>query len=320
MANDQSTDRSDDPPTEGGVAERSAPAGVAELDALAPHRRSIETPSGPVSYLDVGDDPDAGPVTLFVHGVGTNAYFWRHLITSLRPERRCIAIDLPLHGHSPAAADQDLSLAALGQLVEDVCAALDLTAIDLVAHDTGGAVAQIFAARHPERLRSFCLTNCDTHDNVPPEAFKPTVELAEAGAIAPGAADLLADLVSARAVVFEMGYEDVERLDLGVVREFLEPLLGSLDRAQTFERLLVGLRPDDLLAVEPDLARLNVPTLVVWGTGDTFFELKWAYWLRDTIPGVTEVVELDGARLFFPDERADELLPHLRRHWAAVAV
>jgi hypothetical protein len=45
--------------------------------------------------------------------------------------------------------------------------------------------------------------------------------------------------------------------------------------------------------------------------------LRWAYWLRDTIPGVTEVVEIDGARLFFPDERAADLVPHLQRHWAA---
>jgi len=25
-------------------------------------------------------------------------------------------------------------------------------------------------------------------------------------------------------------------------------------------------------------------------------------WLRDTIPGATDVVEIDGARLFFPDD------------------
>ena len=63
------------------------------------------------------------------------------------------------------------------------------------------------------------------------------------------------------------------------------------------------------------LARLQVPTLIVWGTGDRAFRLKWAYWLRDTIPGATDVVEVDGARLFFPDERAAELTAALRRHW-----
>jgi hypothetical protein len=53
----------------------------------------------------------------------------------------------------------------------------------------------------------------------------------------------------------------------------------------------------------------------VWGTGDTVFRRTCAYWLRDTIPGATDVVEIDGARLFFPDERATELTAALRRHW-----
>jgi hypothetical protein len=36
----------------------------------------------------------------------------------------------------------------------------------------GDDIAQIFAALNPERVRSLILTNCDTHDNWPPMAFK----------------------------------------------------------------------------------------------------------------------------------------------------
>ncbi len=68
------------------------------IPELETHRRTIETARGPVSYLDVGE----GPVTLFVHGVGTNALFWRHAISSLAGERRCVAVDLPLHAHTGA--------------------------------------------------------------------------------------------------------------------------------------------------------------------------------------------------------------------------
>ena len=50
------------------------------------------------------------------------------------------------------------------------------------------------------------------------------------------------------------------------------------------------------------------------------FDVSWAYWLRDTIPGTTRVITVDGARLFFPDERAMDLVPHLEQHWAAAAV
>ena len=66
------------------------------------------------------------------------------------------------------------------------------------------------------------------------------------------------------------------------------------------------------------LAPAAGPTLIVWGTKAIFFRRKWAYWLRDTIPGATEVVEIDGGRLsFFPDERAAELTGGATPHWAA---
>jgi pimeloyl-ACP methyl ester carboxylesterase len=284
------------------------------IDELDAHRRTVETTAGPVSCLDVGH----GPVALFVHGIGTNSLFWRHAIEALADERRCVAVDLPLHGHTPAAPDQDLSLGGLTAVVEAFCAAADLGPFDLVAHDTGGAVAQILAATQPERLRSLCLASCDTHDNVPPEGFKPTIELAAAGMLAAGAADLLADLSVAREAVFAMGYQDVEHLPVEVVGRFLEPLLGTPERARQFERLLVGLAPDDLLSVEADLGRLTVPTRIVWATDDEFFDLSWAYWLDDLIPGSTGVVEVEGAKLFFPDERADELVAALRAHWSAL--
>ena len=114
-----------------------------------------------------------------------------------------------------------------------------------------------------------------------------------------------------------MGYESPDEPPLEVVRSYLEPVLGTPEAATTFERMLAAMAPDDLLAVEPALRTLDVPTLVVWGTGDDFFGIEWAHWLRDTIPGVTEVVEVAGGKLFWPDERPGDLVPHLRRHWAA---
>src|SRR5262245_21099660 len=126
-------------------------------------RAHVATHHADLSYVSLGD----GPAAVFVHGVGTNAHLWRNLIERAAGARRCLAFDLPLHGASPARTDQDFTLAALAELIEEFCDALGLVEIDLVAHDTGGALAQIFAARHPERLRTLTLTNCDTHDNVP---------------------------------------------------------------------------------------------------------------------------------------------------------
>ena len=286
-----------------------------QLSQLNAHRHTAATRFGEISYLDLG----AGPTALFVHGIATNAYLWRHVMDALSGQRRCIAIDLPLHGQSPVTAEQDLSLAALAAGLDDFCEVLGLTEIDLVANDTGGAIAQIFAARHPQRLATLTLTNCDTVDNLPPEAFKPMVELAAAGNLAPSAVAMFANLEAAAQISFASGYEHLDRIDRDVIRSYLEPCFGTIERARQFERLLVSLDVGDLQAVMPQLGELTVPTLVVWGTGDAFFDVSWAYWLRDTIPGTTRVVTVDGARLFFPEERPTDLVPHLEQHWSAVA-
>jgi pimeloyl-ACP methyl ester carboxylesterase len=286
-----------------------------QLSELNAHRHTAATRFGEISYLDLG----AGPTALFVHGIATNAYLWRHVMDALSGQRRCIAIDLPLHGQSPVTAEQDLSLAALAAGLDDFCEVLGLAGVDLVANDTGGAIAQIFAARRPQRLATLTLTNCDTVDNLPPEAFKPMVELAAAGNLAPSAVAMFANLEAAAQISFASGYEHLDRIDRDVIRSYLQPCFGTMERARQFERLLVALDVGDLQAVMPRLRGLTVPTLVVWGTGDAFFDVSWAYWLRDTIPGTARVVTVDGARLFFPEERPMDLVPHLEQHWAAVA-
>jgi len=286
---------------------------LAEYDS---NRQMVDTKSGPVGYIDVG----SGRPALFVHGVGTSGLLWRNVIGALKDERRCIALDLPLHGRTPVPPGQDLTLTGLAKVVEDFCAALDLTGVDLVANDTGGAVAQIVAAHQPQRLATFTLTNCETQGNVPPLAFKPTVWLARAGLFTLlFGPRLLRDLPKTRKRAYGMGYQDIGKVPLEVVRSYLEPLVGTKDLARQYQRWIASLHNRDLAAAGPALKRLTVPTLIAWGTGDIFFRLRYAHWLRDTIPGVTEVVTIDGARLFFPDERAADLVPHLRAHWAAHA-
>nr|WP_201784728.1 alpha/beta hydrolase [Nonomuraea pusilla] len=263
-----------------------------------------------ITYVDEG----SGPVALFVHGVGTGAHLWRNVIAELRGERRCVALDLPLHGGS--APRDDLSIPALADAVEELCDGLGLDRVDLVANDTGGAVAQVFAVRHAERLRTLTLTNCDVHTNTPPEAFRPTVELAERGELAP----LVGALLDRPELIVHTAFgQSYERIDdpAAVVDAYLRPILAKPGGARAFERLVASIDAADLVAVEPGLAALTVPTLLVWGTGDVFFDVSWAYWLRDTIPGAREVVEIPGGRLFFPEERAAELVPCLRRFWAS---
>jgi pimeloyl-ACP methyl ester carboxylesterase len=287
---------------------------TSEMERLDKYRSRVQTPSGPASYVDTGGP---GRPVLLVHGVGSSSYLWRNVIAELDGERRCVSFDLPLHGHTPAAPDQDFTLNGLARFIAGGCDALGLADIDVVANDTGGAVTQVFAASHADRLHTLTLTNCEAHDNVPPKVLLPAVLLARLGLLAPLAVRMARDIPRGKKRIYGMGYQDISKLPDDIARAWLEAQGGTQETARQSQRLLLSLHARDLLAAEPALKRLEVPTLIVWGTGDRAFRTKWAYWLRDTIPGASEVVEIDGGRLFFPDERAGELTAALRRHWDA---
>jgi pimeloyl-ACP methyl ester carboxylesterase len=280
-----------------------------DIDEFNARRETISTAHGEVGYADVG----TGPATVFVHGVLVSGFLWHNVIGALAGERRCLAPDLPGHGRTPAGAVHTIS--EMADWLGGFCDALGLDRIDLVANDTGGAVAQVLAARRPGLLRTLTLTNCDTRDQIPPEAFKDEVEAARAGLLAPlfGAAYANPDLARG---AFAKAHEHPERLSDDVIREFGHPF-RDLDGGRVAERAVLALDPADLIAVEPALAELDVPTLIAWGTGDVFFDVRWAYWLNDLIKGADGVTEIPGGKLFWVEERAAELVPLLRQHWAA---
>jgi pimeloyl-ACP methyl ester carboxylesterase len=89
---------------------------TSEMERLDKYRSQVRIRSGPASYVDTGGP---GRPVLFIHGVGTSSYLWRNVIGQFDGERRCVAVDLPLHGYTPAAPDQDFTLPGLARFVAD---------------------------------------------------------------------------------------------------------------------------------------------------------------------------------------------------------
>jgi len=276
--------------------------------------RSIETPSGRISYAEAG----SSPVALFVHGVVLNKHLWRHQLSGLSDIRRCIAVDLLAHGDTEIEPNQDVSVTANANMLREVLDALRIDQVDLVGNDSGGGIAQIFAALNPNRVRSLTLTDCDTHDNWPPEAFKPFVEMVAAGGLSKMLNAMLADKSIYRSLgALGPGYERPETATDEDIEIYLRPHLRSEQRTRDLERFVGAFDHKHTLAIEPQLRRLKAPTLIVWGTDDVYFPVKWAHWLAEAIPGAKPPVELPGARIFFPEERAEAFNQLLRGHWVA---
>src|SRR6202790_4734674 len=138
----------------------------------------VETPSGRISYASAG----SGPVAPFLPGVLLNKHLGRNHLAVLSEIRRCIAVDILAHGDTEIAPDQDVSVTANALMLKEVLDALKIEQVDLIGNDSGGGISQIFAALNPERVRTLTLTDCDAHDNWPPEDFTLFAERVKPGA------------------------------------------------------------------------------------------------------------------------------------------
>jgi len=286
------------------------------MDANPPSltRHHVETASGRISYAEQG----SGPVALFVHGVLLNGHLWRHQLAELSDIRRSIAVDLLAHGDTEIAPDQDVSVTANAKMLVEFLDALKIDRVDLVGNDSGGGIAQIFAALYPERVRTLTLTDCDAHDNWPPEAFRPFLAMAAGGGLRETLDTMLSDKHVYRSPqALGPAYEHPERVSDDSIDTYLRPLVRTEQRTRDLERFLAAFDHQHTLAIEGHLKTLNTPTLIVWGTDDVYFDVKWSRWLADAIPGTRRRAEFEGARIFFPEKRWADFNQELRHHWLA---
>jgi pimeloyl-ACP methyl ester carboxylesterase len=280
--------------------------------ALSTGTRTVQTRSGRIAYREEG----TGPVALFVHGVLLNKHLWRHQLAHLHDVRRCIALDLLAHGDTEITPHQDVSVTANANMIKEFIDALTIDTIDLVGNDSGGGIAQIFAVSFPERVRTLTLTDCDAHDNWPPEAFKPFLAMAAGGGLAQALNAMLTNTDIYRSPdAIGPAYEHPENVGDDTIEIYLRPFVKTEQRTRDLQRFLAAFDNRHTVNVEARLKALRAPTLIVWASDDVYFDLKWSKWLADTIPGTRRRVELDGARIFFPEERWTEFNTLLREHW-----
>jgi pimeloyl-ACP methyl ester carboxylesterase len=252
------------------------------------------------------------------HGVVLNKHLWRHQLAELSDIRRCIAVDLLAHGDTEIVSDQDVSVTANAKMLKDVLDVLKIDQVDLVGNDGGGGIAQIFAALNPDRVRTLTVTNCDTQDNWPPEAFKPFVDMVKGGGLRDTLNVMLADKTIFRSPgALGPAYERPETVTDEDIETYLRPLVRTEQRTRDLQRFVEAFDNKHTRVIEPQLRKLQAPTPIVWGTDDVYFPVKWAHWLAEAIPAAKPPVELEGARIFFPEERADEFNRLLRDHLLA---
>ena len=129
-----------------------------ELYPFEPHWLTL--PSGHrMHYVDEG--PHDAPVVLMLHGNPTWSFYWRRLISALRPSHRVIAPDHIGCGKSDKPGDDTYSY-RLAERVEDIEALVEqlgLRDITLAVHDWGGMIGMGWAHRHPDLVARLLVLN-----------------------------------------------------------------------------------------------------------------------------------------------------------------
>jgi pimeloyl-ACP methyl ester carboxylesterase len=297
---------------------RSRTPATDELDAQAfrAARRYVATPFGEIASVERG----SGPVALFLHGFPLNGFQWRGAITRLSRWRRCIAPDFLALGYTRVREGQAVGPDAQVAMLVSLLDTLGIDRVDLVASDSGGQVAQLLLVRHPNRVRTLLLTNCDTEPDSPPAAMQPVIELSRQGRyvdqwLAPWLRDK--DLARSPEGIGGMCYSSRAHPTDEAIETYFAPLLSSPRRKARVHAYAIALARNALDGVEASLRRSRVPVRIVWGMADTIFAPDGAAYLDRVFGHSLGVRRLPEGKLFWPEERPDLIAEEAARLWQA---
>jgi haloalkane dehalogenase len=196
--------------------------------------------------------------------------------------------------------------------------ALSISSVDIVANDSGGAVAQLFVAEYPKRVRTLLLTNCDTEPDSPPPSVLPVIAAAREGKfidqwLAPWLADK--ELARSKEGIGGIAYSDPKHPTDEAIDYYFTPLLSSPRQKAQANAYATALSPNPLAGIEPALKRCSVPTRIVWGMADNVFSSASPDYLDRTLGNSRGVRPVPGAKLFFPEERPELIAEEAQALW-----
>jgi pimeloyl-ACP methyl ester carboxylesterase/CRP-like cAMP-binding protein len=116
--------------------------------------------NGQVLYVQEAG-PANGPIAILIHGWSSSSFTWAPILPELSKRYRCIAIDLPGFGRSPAPAEKP-TIAGYAELIAQMIIKLNGDqdrAVLVLGHSMGGQIATTLALRYPVLVDKLVLLN-----------------------------------------------------------------------------------------------------------------------------------------------------------------
>jgi pimeloyl-ACP methyl ester carboxylesterase len=237
--------------------------------------------AGPTTLPGKPPDLSRGRPVVCLHGSSLNQAVFDPLFERLAAQHSPVALDLPGHGRS-GGLDSLPSIGAMAKHVRELVGMLGARKPVLLNHSLGGAVALQYAAEYPDALSGLILVGTGYSMSLG-DAIEQTRQIVEG---------------KARRAFQRDAYGPDATPEI-MQRGFMEEL-------KTDPRTRLG----NLIALDAwrgvDLARIDVPALVVCGTGDYPVVRDAALRLERELPRARRV-EISGAGHMLPLEKPDAL-------------
>ncbi|WP_067813767.1 alpha/beta fold hydrolase [Nocardia inohanensis] len=289
------------------ITERVRPAWVD--DDLFPFRsRFIEIDGHSVHYVDEG----SGPTLLFLHGNPTWSFLWREVISALRGDFRCIAMDYPGFGLSEPKPGYRYLPEQHAEVVTGFVDALGLEQVTLVGQDWGALIGLATAQRRPGVFDRLVLANTwawPVNGVLHFEAFSHLI------------GNPLSRLLVRQFNLLVNGFIPTGHRRRKPTTAEMNHYRRALDTPA--RRQASAVLPTRVLAsreffatVESGLADLaHLPTLIVWGDADIAFRPQERERLEATFPDHKTVI-VEGAGTYVESDAPEEFVAAIR-DWMA---
>ncbi len=236
-----------------------------------------------------------GETILLVHGITTYSFIWRRIVPLLKDRFRVVSVDLLGCGDSAKPLDVPYSLPQHCHILNRFIDCSGITPVHFVGHDIGGGIGQLFAVRHPEKLRSLTLINSVGYDFWP---VQPIVAMRTPIIRQLAMASL--DIGAFRLVV-RRGLYHKEALTEELMELFWKPMRDRAGR-RAFLHFANCLNNQHLVEIEEDLHRIKLPVHIIRGDADLYLSEAIALKLHNDIPGSILTRIASGGHFIQEDE------------------
>lgn len=264
---------------------------------FAAQQKSITLPAGAVAhlplkvnYIDQGN-ADKGTV-LLMHGIPTWSYLYNLVIPQfVAAGYRVIAPDFLGHGWSDRRDCFDRSFQDQAKMIIALLSALNLSKVDVVGHDTGGAVALILAIEHASCVNRLVITNSVCYDRFDDDML-------DFGHPLRWKNRSIEALIKALKESLKAGLSHAEQLTANFSDGIIAPW-ASEEGKLSLIRNAAALNANQTMALVDRHGTISAPTLILWGMDD-----PW----QDANDGKQLASEIPNAR-FYPLEGASHWVP-----------